>query len=203
MTSDPSRPLPSAAFGADDGTADPGVAAALADYQRGDGGSAEVLSALAGSRLLVPVVAVLDELEQVDTASPAGPIRAEKSSHMAAVTTVGRDGRRGLLAFTCIDTMRRWDPAARPVPTMTRGAAEAALADGADALVVDLAGPVVFSIESADLRSLASGWRPLGRWPGLASVPAADSRSEQPAPSGRRKWWARELWRSALRGRRG
>ncbi|MGH8829311.1 MAG: SseB family protein, partial [Jiangellaceae bacterium] len=66
MPSESSRPLPSAAFGADDGTADPAVAAALAGYERSDGGSAEVLSALAGSRLLVPVVAVLDELEQVD-----------------------------------------------------------------------------------------------------------------------------------------
>ncbi|MGH8826476.1 MAG: hypothetical protein ACRDVZ_02530, partial [Jiangellaceae bacterium] len=90
-----------------------------------------------------------------------------------------------------------------PVPTMTRNAAEAALADGADALVVDLAGPVVFSIEAADLRSLASGWRPLGRWPGLAGAPAADARSEQPAPGGRRTWWTpREVWRSALRRRR-
>jgi hypothetical protein len=133
------------------------VAAALSAYAAGDGGSADALAALAGSRLLVPVVAVLDE------AVPAADgLRTEKASHMAAVSTTGRDGRRGLLAFTSAETMRRWDPTARPVPVTTRRAAEAALADGADALVIDLAGPVTFSVDAGELRALAAGWRPVG-----------------------------------------
>lgn len=187
----------SASFAADDGAAAPEVVAALAAYERGAGGSAAVLSALAASRLLVPVVAVLDELEPVDSASTTGSIRPEKSSHMATVTTLGRDGRRALLAFTCIDAMRSWDPAARPVPTLTKGVAEAALGDGADALVVDIAGPVVFSIEGADLRALASGWQVVSSWPDLPSDPIADARPEESQPRRGRDWQAWAFWRRA------
>jgi len=128
--------------------------AALVAYESGSGGSADVVAALATGRLLVPVVAVLD-----DAGTSAEGIRADKSSHMATVSTTGRDGRRGLLAFTCVESMQRWNPQARPVPIPTRGAAEAALAEGAGALVVDIAGPVVFAIEAPDLRALAAGWR--------------------------------------------
>jgi hypothetical protein len=137
------------------------VSATLAAYASGTGGSADVIAALAVSRLLVPVVAVLDE-----AGKSADGSRTDKASHMATVTTTGRDGRRGLLAFTCIESMSRWQARARPVPVSTRDAAEAALADGAEAVVVDLAGPVVFSIEAADLRTLAAGWRALGTDPG-------------------------------------
>jgi hypothetical protein len=137
------------------------VVAALAAYANGSGGSADVVAALAASRLLVPVVAVLDE-----AGGSARGSRTDKASHMATVTTTGRDGRRGLLAFTCTESMSRWQARARPVPVSTRDAAEAALADGAEAVVVDLAGPVVFSIEAPDLRALAAGWRAPGADPG-------------------------------------
>lgn len=172
---DAERPTPAGAGGsaADDGSVDPGVAAALAAYGHGDGGAADVLTALAQSRLLVPVVAVLDE---------AGPV-AEKSSHMATVSTTGDDGRRGMLAFTCVETMHRWDADARPVPVSTRSAAEAALADGADALVLDLAGPVVFAVDAPELRTLASGWRTLGPWAGAG--PAEDRAEAADRPRGR------------------
>ena len=159
MTSQPSRP-PWSAGSADTGEADPRVAAALAAYASGTGGSADVVAALAVSRLLVPVVAVLDEAGE-----SADGNRTDKASHMATVTTTGRDGRRGLLAFTCTESMSRWRARARPVPVSTRDAAEAALADGTEAVVVDLAGPVVFSIEAPDLRALAAGWPALGADP--------------------------------------
>ena len=81
----------------------------------------------------------------------------DKSSDMAAVLLRGRDGRTALLAFTSSDSMRRWDPQARPVPVPASLAAEAALRDDATALVVDLAGPTRFVIETADLRELARG----------------------------------------------
>lgn len=136
---------------ADTGAAEPAVTAALAAYDAGTGHPDAVVSALGGGRLLVPVVPVLDQ------AGESGGIRTDKVSHMATVTTTGRDGRRGLLAFTCVESMRRWNPRARPVPVPTRLAVQAALADGADAVVVDLAGPVVFAIEDEDLQRLGSG----------------------------------------------
>ena len=48
-------------FPGDDGAADPAVLAALAAYAAGQGSEHAALNALAGSRLLVPVVAVLTE----------------------------------------------------------------------------------------------------------------------------------------------
>lgn len=148
------RSIPTPSFAGDDGSAPPRLVAALEAYASGVGGHADVVDALAASRLLVPVVAVLDEAEVADEG-----VRRDKTSHMATVSTTGRDGRRGLLAFSSVETMRRWDPSARPVPLTARRAAESALADGADALVLDIAGPVQFAIEAADLRALAAGYR--------------------------------------------
>ncbi|WP_203454717.1 SseB family protein, partial [Jiangella aurantiaca] len=100
MTAVPPRRVPSTPFGDDDGAADPRIVAALAAYERGEGGSADVLAALAAGRLLIPVVAVA---ESVDATG------AEKETAMAAVLTTGRDGRRGLLAFTCVESLIRLD----------------------------------------------------------------------------------------------
>ncbi|AYY15529.1 SseB family protein [Actinobacteria bacterium YIM 96077] len=159
-----SRTLPTTAFGDDEGAADPLLEAALSAYERGEGGPADVLSALSSARLLVPVVAVSHASDAtIVERGPSGGDE-EKTSHMAAVSTIGRDGRRGLLAFTSLESMYRWDPDARPVPVTTRAAAEAAVADGADALVIDLAGPVLFSVDAEGLRTLASGWRPVVAW---------------------------------------
>jgi hypothetical protein len=134
----------------DVGDADPDVVAALAGYADGTGGRASVLAAVTKSRLLVPVVAVLDE-----AGTSADGVRTDKSSHMATVSTTGRDGRRGLLAFTCLESLHRWNPDARPVPASAPAVAAAALDQGAHAVVVDLAGPVMFAIETVDLKALA------------------------------------------------
>ena len=137
----------------DVGGADPDVTAALAGYADGTNDSAAVLAALAESRLLIPVIAVLDEADRA-----ADGARVEKSSHMATVSTIGLDSRRGLLAFTSLASLRRWKPDARPVPAPTPAVAAAALQEGAHAVVVDIAGPVLFSIEGVDLQALADQW---------------------------------------------
>jgi hypothetical protein len=137
----------------DVGSADPDVIAALSGYADRTRDPAIVLAALAESRLLVPVVAVLDEAGR-----PARGLRTEKSAHMATVSTTGRDGRRGLLAFTCLESLRKWNPDSRPVPAPTPAVAAAALDQGADAVVVDIAGPVLFAIEGTDLQALADRW---------------------------------------------
>jgi hypothetical protein len=123
----------------DTGAADPALSAALAAYAADPAREPEVLDALAEARLLVPVVAVLGEAE----AGPDGLVH-DKSSDMAAVLMRGPDGRLALLAFTGLEPMHRWDPAARPVPVPARTAALAAMQDGAEALLIDLAGPVRF-----------------------------------------------------------
>jgi hypothetical protein len=140
-------------FPDDDGTASAQVAEALAAYDADPAsGRAPALAMLQDSRVLVPVVAQLGEVE-VDERGLAH----DKTSDMAAVLVTGRDGRTALLSFTSTATMLAWNPSARPVAVSARQAARAALQDGADALVVDLAGPVLFAVEGEDLRDLAAG----------------------------------------------
>jgi hypothetical protein len=149
--------IPDPGFAGDTGEAPGELTAALSAYAADRSRYAEALAALCSARLLVPVVAVLGEVE-VDEAGLAH----DKSSDMATVLLTGRDGRRALLAFTGTDRLQAWNPEARPVPVAARLAAQSALQDGADALVVDVAGPVTLAVEGEDLRALAAGWT-LGR----------------------------------------
>ncbi len=128
-------------FAGDDGRADARWEAAYAD--------ARLVEALLrdGVRLLVPIVAVLDEADEESG--------ADKSSHMASVSLVQPDGRRGLLAFTGVQTLAMWDPDARPVPVSSHQVAAAALEEGADGVLVDIAGPVRFAIDGQLLKDLA------------------------------------------------
>ena len=145
--------VPDPGFPGDTGEVDPELARVLTAYAAEPDDPeryAAALTALATSRLLVPVVAVLGEVE-VDEQGLAH----DKSSDMAAVLLTGRDGRRALLAFTGVDAMGRWRPDARPVPVTARDAARAALADAADALVVDVAGPASVVVTGRPLRALA------------------------------------------------
>ncbi|WP_307816576.1 SseB family protein [Nocardioides limicola] len=158
MHPDPSgRLIPSSEFAGDSGTVDPEVAAALATYAADRARRGEVLQALAGSRLLVPVVAVLGEVEYDERG-----LAHDKSSDMAAVLLKGRDGRLALLAFTGTESMVAWNADARPVPVTAQVAAASAIQDGAAALLVDVAGPVTVVVEGEDLEGLARGW-PLAR----------------------------------------
>lgn len=134
------------AFAGDDGRADPRWDAAYADPAH-----VEVLLR-SGVRLLVPIVAVLDEADEQSA--------ADKSSHMASVSLVQADGRRGLLAFTGVEALARWDATARPVPVTSHQVAAAALDEGADGVLVDIAGPVRFAIDGQLLVELARGITP-------------------------------------------
>jgi len=130
----------------DAGDASPAVAAAVTAYAEGTGSEHAVLAALASSRLLVPVVAM-----------PAEDVT--ERSEMATPVLVGRDGRRALVAFTCADAVRRWQPAARPVPVPAAAVFQQASAE-AGAVVIDVAGPVPVAVEGARLAALAGGEQP-------------------------------------------
>jgi SseB protein N-terminal domain len=170
----------------DHGDCEPAVAAALAAYAAGTGREHDALVALAGSRLLVPVVAVLaDEPGQPADeptgqaavgghSNPAGlpargtpqglgprgfPAGGEKASEVALPSIIGRDGRPALPAFTCLDAVRRWRPAARPVPVPALGIWQSAVQESS-AGVIDIAGPVPLAIEGARLAAMAAGAQP-------------------------------------------
>lgn len=173
MTRPDEKRLLGSGFPGDDGSLDPGLGSALAAFGAGTGSYAAALAALLDARVLVPVVAVLGEVEYSEAeyseveygegpvgSGPNGTALAQdKSSDMATVLLTGADGRRALLAFTSTGSMRAWQADARPVPVGFRDAALAAVHEGADALLVDVAGPVPFPVEGDDLRAAAAGYR--------------------------------------------
>jgi hypothetical protein len=135
----------------DTGGADPAVTAVLAAYAAGGATEHAVLTAMAASRLLVPVVAVLAEANDDGT---------EKETEMALPTLIGNDGRKAVIAFTGTDTVRRWRADARPVPVPAARLWPAVAAEQADAVIIDVAGPVPLVVEGARLRALAEGVPP-------------------------------------------
>ncbi|GAB2769737.1 hypothetical protein GCM10027020_23840 [Nocardioides salsibiostraticola] len=147
------RSIPDPGFSGDVGAAAAEVATALAAYGADPGLFPETLRALQAARLIVPVVAVLGEVE-VDAAG----LTHDKSSDMATVLLTGADGRQALLAFTSLETMAAWDAEVRPVPVTAQVAAASAVQEGAAALLIDVAGPVQVVVAGDDLTGFAEGW---------------------------------------------
>ena len=140
-------------FPDDDGGTAPRLLAALEAYDVDPTAATAVIHSLAPSRLLAPVVAVLGEVEYDERG-----LAHDKSSDMATVLLTGADGRQALLAFTSLDSLRRWNPEARPVPVPAPVAAQSAVQEKAAALVVDVAGPTTFVLQEHDLEAFAAGW---------------------------------------------
>jgi hypothetical protein len=147
--------IPDSGFSADDGSADPRLVAALAAWAEDRAAEQPVLDALRKARLLVPVVALLGAAEEI-TAGAASGLRRDKTSDMA-VPTLKAAGRTALPAFTSTAALARWDPAARPVAVPLHQALQAAAHEGADTIVLDLAGPVAYQLTGPALRALAEG----------------------------------------------
>ncbi|MET3986288.1 SseB family protein [Streptomyces sp. PvR034] len=144
--------IPDPGFSDDDGTADPRLSAALAAWAQDRAQEPQVLAALKDARLLVPVVAVLGEVET----DPETGLRREKTSDMAVPTLKAGD-RRALPAFTSIASLALWDPAARPVAVPLHQALAALAHEKADTLVLDLAGPVPYQLTGPALLAAAEG----------------------------------------------
>jgi SseB protein N-terminal domain len=161
------RSLLSTGFDGDDGTADPALIEVLAAARRDEAGVYPAYAALAGRRVLVPVVAVLGESEAAETVGPDGePLRRDKDSDMAVVTLVAGDGTKALPVFTSVQALAEWAgqagyPQARPIPVAVETAAAAALQENAAVLLLDLGGPGQFEISGSALRAFAEGRKPL------------------------------------------
>lgn len=128
----------------DDGRADESLTAALRAWEREPGPETDsgVHASLVGARLLVPIVPLPD----------AGGGSAE----MSRPTLIGADGRPAAPAFTCVQSMARWRVDARPVSAAGRDVLAAA-AEAEQAVVLDVAGPIAYALEGADLSRLAAG----------------------------------------------
>ena len=116
------RSLAEPAFPDDDGLIDPRLAEALGD-------DSAVFAVYGDVRVFVPIVAILGQ---------RATDGSDKSADMAAVFMTGADGRQALLTFSSVAALEAWNPVARPVPVWGREAAQAALDEGASALLLDL-----------------------------------------------------------------
>lgn len=143
--------IPDPGYSDDDGSADPRLSAALAAWAEDRTAVGPVLEALKGARLLVPVVAVLGEVEVDENG-----LRREKTSDMA-VPTLKAGHRTALPAFTSTESLVRWDPQARPVAVPLHQALRAAAHEKADTVVLDMSGPVPFELTGPALLALAEG----------------------------------------------
>lgn len=155
------RPNPAAG---DDGSADAALADALARFTDGDAGLEVVVDALRTARVLVPLLA-----EAGTVATGADGLRIDHSQELALVEVEAPDGRRALPAFSSVDTMRAWNPIARPVPADARRVALAAAGEGTELVVLDPGSSTAVVLRRSALRALATG----GSW----SAPADDPRT--------------------------
>lgn len=155
------RTLSTSAFPGDTGEATAHTRELMAAFSAAPSPEAylSAVEALCGDRVLVPVVATATMIGQTGGGPPSTTLPSDKEAEMSVVGIRAADGRRALLAFTGLDAMEAWDATARPVPVTLDKAAEAALSDGAAALLIDVAGPHPLVIDGEVLAQLAAGSR--------------------------------------------
>ncbi|MFM9919754.1 SseB family protein [Lacisediminihabitans sp. H27-G8] len=141
----------------DDGSAPAALSLALAQFAAGEIGSAGVVDAVRGSRLLIPLVAQLGESAIGDHEHPV-----DKSAELSIVTVAGPDGRNVMPVFSSVEAMRRWKPLARPVPADAVRVALAAASEGTELVVLDPTSPTEFVIRRPALWAIAQSqpWSP-------------------------------------------
>jgi len=121
------RALTGTGFDGDMGAADVDLLAALSD-PRGD---SELMRAVANARLLVPIVAAPTDVDG------SGEL-LERSTDMAVVTLTSPDGERALPVFSSLAALCAWDSTARPSPVTSARAAQAAVSERCDVMLLDL-----------------------------------------------------------------
>lgn len=157
------RALAPSPFPGDDGLAAPAARRALAAAVRDPGPDSylRAVTALCGTRLLVPVVATATRLGQT-----VGGLASDKEAEMSVVLLQAADGRRALLGFTGLDALRAWQADARPVPVTLDLAARTAQTEQVGTVLVDVAGPHPLAVEGEVLDALAAGHRLVETAPG-------------------------------------
>ena len=148
------RPNPAAG---DDGSADPVLWEALSRFRAGEGEQAAVVDALRRARVLAPLVA-----EKGDEGIGPTGLAVDKTQELSIVTVAAPDGRKVLPVFSCVETMRAWNPQARPIPVAGTRAALAAAGEDTDLVVVDPTSPTEFVVRRPAVWAIAQEqpWAP-------------------------------------------
>ncbi|MGN7862135.1 SseB family protein [Microbacterium sp. 22303] len=141
----------------DDGSADPALWDALTRFRAGAGSQAEVVDAFRAARVLVPLVAEKGE----EGVAPSG-LTVDKTQELSLVTVAAPDGRTVQPAFTSVDTMRAWDPIARPIPVEAARVALSASSGDAELIVLDPGSETEFVLRRPAVWAIAQGqqWEP-------------------------------------------
>ena len=146
----------------DDGSAPEGLIDALRRFRSHEVGEVEVVDAFRESRLLIPLVAQLAQVEMGDHGH-----RVDTSAELSIVTVAGPDGRNVMPVFSSVDAMQRWKLQARPVPADAVRVALAAAGEGTDLVVLDPTSTTEFVIRRPALWAIAQSqpWIPSYRDP--------------------------------------
>lgn len=136
-------------FPDDNGSADLAALRLLVQFSQSQSGISrqQLVSALKPIRVLVPVMANVDEVNE--------ETGADKSSHMSSVIFKSADGRTGLPVFTGVDTLTQWDAQARPVPRFLSDVARSAIEEKFDAVLIDMASEHRFALQGISLAEVA------------------------------------------------
>ncbi len=141
----------------DDGSAPPALIEILRRFRAGEVDAAAVVDVIRASRLLIPLVAELAEA----SVGPTG-LRIDKSADLSIVTVAGPDGRGVMPVFSSVDSMRRWNPLARPVPADAVRVGLAAASEHTDLVVLDPMSETEFAIRRPAVWAIAQqlAWLP-------------------------------------------
>lgn len=140
-------------FAGDDGSAPQPLIDAITKFQRGDALAEDVVDAIRGSRLLIPLLANLGESEE-----GAHGHKVDKSAELSIVTVATPDDQNGLPVFSSVAAMQRWNKDARPVPADSRRVALAAAAEGNTRVILDPESETEFAIRRPAIAAVAQGF---------------------------------------------
>ena len=127
------RTLTSTGFDGDVGAADTDLLAALEHVQD----ETVLMRAVAHARLLVPIVAAPSEVDD-SVQLMVEKFALNSATDMAVVTLTSPDGQRALPVFSSLAALSAWDATARPSPVASSRAAQAAVSERCDVMLLDL-----------------------------------------------------------------
>jgi hypothetical protein len=139
-------------YAQDDGLADSTLIAAIAAFQSRIGSLELVMTAFAEARLLIPLMANLGESGEGEHG-----LTVDKSAELSIVTVRTPDGQNGLPVFSSVESMKVWNPEARPVPNHGRAVALAAASEGNTRIVLDPMSPSEIVITRPAIAAIAQG----------------------------------------------
>jgi hypothetical protein len=144
------RSFESNPFSNDDGSANPELISALAEFRGNPTDPREVFKAFAASRLLIPLLADLGE-----SGEGAHGQTVDKSGDLSIVTVQTPDGQTGLPVFSSVESMARWNKTARPVPSDAIRVALAAASEGNTRIVLDPGSETEFVFRRPAIKAMA------------------------------------------------